>query len=356
MLNLNITQAQKYQDRLRIGFYGISGAGKTPYSLALAEYAAKNLNPVNCNGKVLMLDTEHDRALSYRNSFDFENCVDHVDYEQFISTNFKNEPLVFKIPHLIDLLKQLNSMPNPYSVILIDSLTQFWEGRGGALQQVEQTSKGRGFYGWGKMTPILNNLNDILNETSKRSHLIVTVRSKQEWQEEVNSRGKTEFKRVSNKPKFRDDLLYGLDVFAEIARGGSLRFEKAAPPYHFLDQLEFNRKQDASGKFIDWDEHIKTVIDLFVGCLNGEDMSDLRTKKEILTGIQSKATAKSIDMKVLAHEVKRRGYEKSSEMDKTSLIALSQWVDKLPFGTTVHPDIQEGLEVMYKASAATEEE
>ena len=80
-----------------------------------------------------------------------------------------------------------------YDVLIIDSLSHAWMGKDGALELVDKAAKrnpaGNAFAAWRDVTPLHNQLVDAL--LAAPLHLIVTLRSKMEYVQEKDERGKT---------------------------------------------------------------------------------------------------------------------------------------------------------------------
>ena len=207
-MSITFKKASKTQSRARIALYGPSGSGKTFTSLALAtELAGKE-------GRVAVLDTERGSASKYADSFDFD-CID--DLAEF-------GPL--------DYCKVIRAAEEAgYTVLVIDSLTHAWSGKGGALEQVD-AAKSRNpnqFAAWRDVTPQHNELIDtILNA---RMHVICTMRSKTEYSQEKDERtGKTVVRKIGLAPVQRDGMEYEFDICGEMDDSNALTITKTRCP------------------------------------------------------------------------------------------------------------------------------
>lgn len=161
--------ASKEQGRLRLALMGTSGSGKTWTALKIAcELAALD------GGKVAFLDTEGKSSLLYSRDFKFR--VMHLQ------NNYNPALYVNAIEAAADF---------GYSVLVIDSLTHAWNGAGGVLDIVDAAGAkmgGNKWAGWSKGRPAQNALvNTIINSPL---HIIATMRSKTEWQQQENPRTK----------------------------------------------------------------------------------------------------------------------------------------------------------------------
>jgi len=180
-------RATKKRARLRLALAGLSGSGKTWTALELGRELSEN-------GKVAVIDTERGSASKYSDVFTF----DVLELESFEPRNY------------IDAIKDAERAG--YDVIVIDSLSHAWSGKGGALDQVD---KGGGrFDAWRNVTPQHNALVDAILGSS--AHIIVTMRSKTEYVVEKNEKGKSEPRKVGLAPVQRDGIEYEFDVTADL--------------------------------------------------------------------------------------------------------------------------------------------
>ena len=184
------SKATRSAARLRLSIIGPSGSGKTYSALGIAE---------GLGSKVAVIDTEHGTASKYADRFQFD---------VFELASF--EPARFI--QAIALAEE-----HGYDVIVIDSLSHAWAGKGGILEMVDQirgTNERAGFSAWGKATPVQNRLVESI--LSSRCHIIATIRSKQGHIQEVGADGRTTIKKVGLQPVQRDDLEYEFDIVGEM--------------------------------------------------------------------------------------------------------------------------------------------
>jgi hypothetical protein len=187
------TKATKAQAKARVAFCGPSGAGKTYWSLLWAKKLADG-------GKIAFIDTERSSASLYADKFDFDTLSMSPPYHP---------------DRLIDAIK--NAEAEGYAVIVIDSLTHFWQGKGGVLEIVDE-AKGRfggnQYMAWGVGTPLQQAMVDAL--LAFNGHVIVTMRSKTEYTMEKNDKGKTEIKKVGMAPQQRDGIEYEFTLVFDV--------------------------------------------------------------------------------------------------------------------------------------------
>lgn len=197
------TRATKHEAKLRMALIGPAGSGKTYTALSIASHLGD---------PVALLDTEHGSASKYADLFDFDTdeLTDHHP-ERFISA-----------------IKEAEK--GGYDVLVIDSLSHAWMGRGGALEIVDNASKGGGnnFAAWRNVTPLHNRLIDAM--LGARLHILVTLRSKVEYVQERDERGRTSIRKVGMRPIQRDGIEFEFDVAADLDQDNTLIIGKTRCP------------------------------------------------------------------------------------------------------------------------------
>lgn len=183
-------KAQRQQSRLRLGLIGPSGSGKTMSSLRIAKGLA--------SGKpIALIDTEHSSASLYSDVVDFDCCnLDSFEAERYIAA-----------------IEEAGR--EGYEVIVIDSLSHAWAGKGGILEFVDKAGKrgGNNFTAWRDATPRHNQL--IESILGSPCHVICTLRSKVEHVIE-NVGGKTSVRKVGLQPVQRDGMEYEFTICGDV--------------------------------------------------------------------------------------------------------------------------------------------
>jgi hypothetical protein len=174
-------KASRKMKKLRLAIDGPSGSGKTWGALTVA----------NALGKTAVLDTEHGSASLYSDKFEFDVMELTGDYspERFIEAIRGAEAA-------------------GYDVLVMDSITPEWEGKNGCLDI--QNKLGGRYQDWAKVTPRHDAFIQAI--LSAKIHIVATMRTKTEYVVEVNSKGKTEPRKVGTAPKQRDGLEYEFDA------------------------------------------------------------------------------------------------------------------------------------------------
>jgi hypothetical protein len=220
-------KAVKTRAKGRVSLAGPSGSGKTFTALSIAT---------NMGGKIAVLDTEHGSASKYADLFEFD--VLEMD------APFHPDRYVSAIQ---------DAEKAGYDILIIDSLSHAWFGKGGLLELVGQFAKrnggGNSFAGWKDATPIHNKMIEAM--LASKLHLIATMRSKHEYAIEENDKGKKVPRKVGLAPVQRDGMEYEFDVFAEIDLDHNLVVSKSRCPA--LDGAVLNKAgKDFADVFSQW--------------------------------------------------------------------------------------------------------
>lgn len=183
-------QAVKREAKLRLAIAGPSGSGKTYTSLAIATALANG-------APVALVDTEHGSASKYADLYGFDVAEMHPPF------------------HPDKFVAAINEAAAAgYAVIVLDSLTHAWSGTGGMLDVVDEIAKrkagGNTFAAWKDGTPIQNRLIDAI--VGAPIHVIATMRSKQDFVQDKDDRGKTVVRKVGMAVQQRDGFEYEFDV------------------------------------------------------------------------------------------------------------------------------------------------
>lgn len=203
-MGLQFKKATKEAGRLRMALIGPAGGGKTFTALRIATHLG---------GPVALLDTERGSASKYAG----ESLADGTRFEFDVM-----EPDTFSPDTYVQAIRAAESQG--YNVLIIDSLSHAWMGKGGALEMVDNAAKrtggGNKFAGWRDVTPKHNEMVDAI--VSSRLHIIATMRSKMEYVQEKDEKGKTIIRKVGLQPVQRDGLEYEFDVICDLDQDNNL--------------------------------------------------------------------------------------------------------------------------------------
>ncbi len=191
-MDFKFAKATRKRSRARVAIDGPSGSGKTYTSLIAAKVLADG-------GRIAVIDTERGSASLYSDKFDF----DVLELDTF-------SPMLYT--QAIEAAEAAG-----YAVIVIDSLSHAWEGEGGALDLVDKAAtrmQGNGFAAWKDVTPMHRKMVDAILQC--KAHVIVTMRSKMDYIQEKDDRGKTVIRKVGMAPIQRQGMEYEFTLVADM--------------------------------------------------------------------------------------------------------------------------------------------
>jgi len=220
---MQLKKATRKQVKLRMGLSAVSGGGKTYSALKLA------FGMINDWSKIAVIDTENGSASLYSHLGDF-NTID-------LQAPYTPERYIQAIKACEDAGMEL---------IIIDSITHEWDGKGGCLEIVEQL--GGRYQDWGKVTPRHQNfINSILQS---KCHIISCVRRKQDY-EMTRDNGKLSVQKTGLKEITREGFEYELTVNfnLEISHLASASKDRTGL---FMGKPEFIITEDTGRILLDW--------------------------------------------------------------------------------------------------------
>lgn len=222
---MKLNKAQRSNVKLRLGISGASGFGKT-YSALLLAYGI-----TNDWGKVAIIDTENNSASLYSHLGDFNVLV--------LNNPFAPERYNQAIAVCED---------NGIEVIIIDSITHEWNGKGGCLE-IHEKLGGR-FQDWAKVSPRHQSFIDTILNSS--CHIITTARRKIDYSLDSTSSGKTKVVKHGTKEITREGFEYELTVNFEVVNDKHLVKASKDRTGLFMDKPEFVINRATGKKLIAW--------------------------------------------------------------------------------------------------------
>ncbi len=188
--------AERKQSRLRMTIDGPAGSGKSYTALRMAHVLADG-------GKIAAIDTENGSLSKYVG----EN-PDGVPW-QFDVEILKE----FSPEKYTEMITGAGKMG--YKVLIVDSLSHAWEGKGGALEIKDRVAGTNSYTAWRTVTPMHTRMVDALLQSS--CHVITTMRSRMEYVQETDDKGKvTAIRKVGMAPIQRPGMEYEFDVVCDI--------------------------------------------------------------------------------------------------------------------------------------------
>lgn len=196
--------ANKAGRKARLSIQGMSGSGKTWTGLSICHGLSEGRT-------FAVIDTERGAASLY---------AGHLGIQ------FDTLPMTRYDPR--DLGRALDAAAQAsYPTVFVDSLSHFWKGADGTLDQVEKASSrygGNKFAGWKDGTPLQNDM--VAAILAYPGHLVASMRSYTEW---VLEPGKSP-KRVGTRPEQRKGIEYEFDVAVAMDLDNRLEVLKSRCP------------------------------------------------------------------------------------------------------------------------------
>jgi len=260
-----LRKATRKKAKIRLGLSAISGGGKTYSSLLIAKGMA--------NGdlsKVAIIDTENGSGDLYANLGDYNVFTLEAPYEP---------------ERYIKAIKECENAG--MEVIIIDSITHEWDGKGGILD-ISNSMAGNSYTNWAKLTPRHQSFIDAILQS--KCHIITTVRRKQDYEMTTNSNGKLVPQKIGLKEVTREGFEYELTVNLELDTKHNASCSKDRTGL-FADKPEFIPSEKTGKMLLDWCETGEVVLSLLEIAINEmEAVTNIEELKSVWTKYKSLQT------------------------------------------------------------------
>lgn len=222
---MKLSIATRKQVKLKLGLSAVSGGGKT-YSALLIAYGM-------CGDwtKIAVIDTENDSAQLYSDLGAYNTLPLHSPYTP---------------ERYIEAIKTCEDAG--MEVIIIDSITHEWDGKGGILE-ISNSMSGNSFTNWAKLTPRHQSFIDAILQS--KCHVITTVRRKQDYEMSKNDQGKVTVQKAGLKEITREGFEYELTVNLELDVKHNCSASKDRTGL-FLGKPDFVPSIETGKMLIDW--------------------------------------------------------------------------------------------------------
>lgn len=222
---MKLQKAKRKQVKLKIGLSGPSGYGKTYSALLLAFGMTNDWN------QVAIIDTENNSASLYSHLGEFNVLT-------------LNEP--YTPERYIEAIRVCEQ--SEIEVLIIDSISQEWSGKGGCLEIHEQL--GGRFQDWNKVTPRHNSFLDAIIQS--KLHVITTSRRKVDYSLDQDSNGRTKVMKLGTKEIQREGYEYEITVNFEFLNDKHLVSASKDRTGMFVGKPEFIINASTGKKLLDW--------------------------------------------------------------------------------------------------------
>lgn len=200
-MSLIIRKAARQNQKLRLLLRGYAGSGKTYSALVFATELAKE----NPDSIIYYVDTENGSSELYATDFNYQ-MIDYLE-------NFGED---FNPRNLINVISQIEG---PNSIIIVDSLSHFWDGKGGVLEM--QDKAGGRFADWAKVNPLYQEFVNCIIRS--KSHVIACSRTKTEY---ALLEGGKKIEKMGTKTVGREGLDYEFTTVLDMSKGGFATADK----------------------------------------------------------------------------------------------------------------------------------
>lgn len=186
---MQLQKAERRQAVIKAALQGPSGSGKTYSSLLLALGLVGNWN------QIAVIDTENNSShlYSHLGNFNVLSLTEPFSPERYMEA--------------IEMCEKAGMR-----VIIIDSISQEWEGSGGVIE-THGNMAGNSFTNWNRITPRHNAFVQKILQT--QCHIVATIRSKQDYVL-TDKNGKMVPEKVGLKGVTRDGMDYEFTVVLDL--------------------------------------------------------------------------------------------------------------------------------------------
>lgn len=262
---MQLRKATRQKAKIRLGLSAVAGGGKTYSALLIAKGMCGDWS------KVALIDTENGSGDLY--------C--HLGEYNVLALQAPYAPEKY-----IEAIKACESAG--MEVIIIDSITHEWDGKGGCLEIVDQLTQGsthkNSYIAWGKVTPRHQAFIDSILQS--KCHVITTVRRKQDYEMTKGNDGKVKVEKAGLKEITREGFEYELTVNLELDHGHHATASKDRTGL-FSGKPEFIPSEATGQMIMEWCENgidpsieIDEAISKLANC---NTVDDLKMFKETLS-------------------------------------------------------------------------
>ena len=186
---MRLRKATRQKAKIRLGLSAVSGGGKTYSALLIGKGIAGSWD------KVAIIDSENYSADLYAHLGEY---------------NVQPHAAPYTPEQYIEAIKECEKAG--MEVIIVDSITHEWDGKGGCLEIVE--SLGGKYQDWAKVTPRHQAFIEAI--TQSPCHIITTVRRKQDYEMIKDNNGKVKVEKAGLKEVTREGFEYELTINLEL--------------------------------------------------------------------------------------------------------------------------------------------
>lgn len=284
---MQLRKSSRKKAKIKLGLAGPSGSGKTYTALKIAYGMCGDWN------KIAIIDSENGSADLYSNMGPY---------------NVLSISAPFHPDKYIEAIKTCEAVD--IDVIIIDSITHEWSGKGGCLDlheaAIQKQRQANSFTAWAEITPLHQSFVDTILQCTK--HIITTVRSKTEYVM-TEKNGKQVPTKMGMAAVTRDGFEYELTLSLDLGIDHKAFVSKDRTEL-FAGKPSFIPSEKTGEKIVEWCESGADVVDEVQEAIkklpNCNSVEELSMFKETL----EKSTVTNVDFKAAAmiryHELTNR--------------------------------------------------
>jgi hypothetical protein len=265
---MQLRQATRTKAKIRLGLSAVSGGGKTYSAIKIA----KGLSRGDLT-KVAIIDTENGSADLYAHLGNYNVLTLHPPYTP---------------ERYVECIKSCEDAG--MEVIIIDSITHEWNGKGGILE-IHSSMTGNSFTNWSSLTPRHQKFIDAILQS--KCHVITTVRRKQDYDLSKDSNGKTKVEKAGLKEETREGFEYELtaNIELDIKHNATALKDRTGL---FMDKPAFTPSEETGKMLLDWCEMGEIPIEWKLSLATKKEIHEL-IKSSTLNGTSSVLAKKRLE-------------------------------------------------------------
>src|SRR5215213_440538 len=269
---MQLRKATRKKAKMRLGLSAVSGGGKTYSALIIAKGMAGDWD------KIAIIDSENSSADLYAHLGDYNVLP--------IAAPFTPEKY-------IGAIKACEKAG--MEVIIVDSISHEWDGKGGCLEIVE--SLGGKYQDWAKVTPRHQAFIDAIIHSP--SHVITTVRRKQDY-EMIKDGNKIRIEKAGLKEITREGFEYELTINLELDTHHNATASKDRTQL-FMGKAAFVPSEKTGEIVAAWCEQGEESFNIKPGSEWYNKVDDCATQKELVELYQKNKS--EVDAKPLLQQL-----------------------------------------------------
>lgn len=298
-----LKKASRKSVKIKMMISGPSGSGKTYSALLLAS------GMVDWK-KIAVIDTERGSADLYSSLGAYQTLT--------LESPFTPERYIEAINTCVAA---------GVEVIIIDSITHEWDGKGGVLD-IHSNMAGNSFTNWNKLTPMHNKFIDAILQCPV--HVICTARTKQDYVL-VDKNGKQVPEKVGLKSITREGFDYEVTIAFELDIKHNATCVKDRTKL-FMDRFSSVITENEGKTILDWcnsgidvKSKVETYIDKFAVVKNAEELNNISNE------IANDLTLSDFEKDVLRTEfTKSKYFENFKKLKKAKKPAEEKPAENVP--------------------------